>query len=134
MGGTGALVQALGKLMEEEGINIQLNTTITGIETENKIATKVHCESGAIDCDTLVSNIDPKYLYSKLIKKEDQKLSARIKTKHAKLSMGLYVLYFGTTKKFEDIAHHTIWLGKRYEPLLDDIFNKKVSSNCLTDG
>jgi phytoene desaturase len=126
MGGTGALVQALGKLMEEEGINIQLNTTITGIETENKKATKVHCESGAIDCDTLVSNIDPKYLYSKLIKKEDQKLSARIKTKHAKLSMGLYVLYFGTTKKFDDIAHHTIWLGKRYEPLLDDIFNKKV--------
>ncbi|MEO1264282.1 MAG: phytoene desaturase family protein, partial [Pseudomonadota bacterium] len=33
--------------------------------------------------------------------------------------------YFGTDKKYEDIAHHTILLGPRYRELLDDIFTHK---------
>ena len=40
--------------------------------------------------------------------------------------MGLFVLYFGTKKQFNNIPHHTIWMGKRYEGLLDDIFKNKV--------
>ena len=40
--------------------------------------------------------------------------------------MGLFVLYFGTTKQYPDVVHHTIWLGKRYKALLSDIFDKKV--------
>ena len=40
--------------------------------------------------------------------------------------MGLFVLYFGTKKKFTNIPHHLIWMGKRYEGLLNDIFKKKI--------
>ncbi len=74
----------------------------------------------------VVSNADPAFLYRKMIAKKDQTLSARLKSRHAKFSMGLFVLYFGTTQKYEDVAHHTIWLGKRYESLLNDIFHDKV--------
>ena len=42
--------------------------------------------------------------------------------------MGLFVMYFGTRKAYPDVAHHTIWLGKRYRELLDEIFNKKILS------
>ena len=38
--------------------------------------------------------------------------------------MGLYVLYFGTTRQYPNIAHHTIWLGKRFKGLLRDIFDR----------
>ena len=38
----------------------------------------------------------------------------------------LYVLFFGTRKKYDSIAHHTIWMGKRYRTLLADIFNSKI--------
>ena len=40
--------------------------------------------------------------------------------------MGLYVLFFGTTQTYPDIAHHTIWLGTRYRALLADIFDRKI--------
>ena len=40
--------------------------------------------------------------------------------------MGLYVLFFGTRKTYPNIAHHTIWMGKRYKELLHDIFNRKI--------
>jgi phytoene desaturase len=40
--------------------------------------------------------------------------------------MGLFVWYFGTKRKYENVVHHTIMLGKRYEGLLDDIFTRHV--------
>ena len=40
--------------------------------------------------------------------------------------MGMFVLYFGTKKKYPKVAHHTIWLGKRFKALLNDIFEKKI--------
>ena len=39
--------------------------------------------------------------------------------------MGLYVFYFGTRKKYKDIEHHTIYLGKSHKQLLNKIFNSK---------
>ena len=40
-------------------------------------------------------------------------------------SMSLFVAYFGSTKTFPEVAHHTIVLGERYKGLLDDIFTRK---------
>ena len=40
--------------------------------------------------------------------------------------MGLFVWYFGTNKRYDDVYHHTMVLGPRYKDLLDDIFKKKV--------
>jgi phytoene desaturase len=126
MGGTGAIVNGLEKLMLEEGIEIKLNTSVNDISIVNNVVTGINTNNGTFLCDKLVSNIDPKFLYRNLVPKQNQSMSARIKTKHAKLSMGLYVLHFGTTKQYTDVVHHTIWLGKRYEDLLIDIFDKKV--------
>lgn len=127
MGGTGALVEALSVLMKEVGIDIRLNTTVTSITARNKRVEALELASGeSLKCDLAISNVDPKHLYKHMIAKSDQSMSAKLKTRYASLSMGLYVLYFGTTQKYDDIAHHTIWLGNRYQSLLDDIFNKQV--------
>jgi phytoene desaturase len=40
--------------------------------------------------------------------------------------MSLFVWYFGTRRRYEDVAHHTILLGPRYRGLLEDIFERKV--------
>jgi phytoene desaturase len=42
-----------------------------------------------------------------------------------KQSMSLFVWYFGTDRQYDDVAHHTILLGPRYEALLDEIFHDK---------
>jgi phytoene desaturase len=125
MGGTGALVRGLQKLMLEEGIDIKLNTRVKDLVIKDNKVTQVVTDDGPFACDKMVSNIDPKFLYRKLVPQQNQTFSAKVKTKHAKLSMGLYVMHFGTTKQYSDVVHHTIWLGKRYESLLIDIFDKK---------
>jgi phytoene desaturase len=40
--------------------------------------------------------------------------------------MSLFVWYFGTNRRFDDVYHHTMVLGPRYRGLLDDIFRHKV--------
>lgn len=127
MGGTGALVDALGRLMSEQGITVKLNTTVASIEVAEGDVTAVITDSGErIATDHLVSNTDPVHLYDKLLPRNASKRSARIKARHSDQSMGLFVLYFGTEQQYPDVAHHTIWLGPRYRELLDDIFHKKV--------
>ena len=81
-----------------------------------------------IPFDLVVSDADPLHLYSSMVKQQDQSRLCRIKRARAQLSMGLFVLYFGTLKTYPNVAHHTIWMGKRYRELLDEIFNQKVLS------
>jgi phytoene desaturase len=126
MGGTGALVAGFGRLMAEEGVRVRFDATVAQIELTGRKATGVRLATGEIiAADIVVSNADPMHMYREML--PDAALTAATKLKRkSKLSMGLYVLYFGTTTQYPDVAHHTIWLGPRYKELLDDIFHKKI--------
>ncbi|MFT6861614.1 MAG: phytoene desaturase [Akkermansiaceae bacterium] len=123
MGGTGAIVDAFSKLMAEVDIKVRLETTVASVTVEDGKATGVQLEDGEVlSSDIVVSNVDPAHLYGKMLSNSDQKLSARVKKSRAKMSMGLFVLFFGTKKQYPKVAHHTIWLGRRYRELLREIF------------
>lgn len=125
MGGTGAIVGALTRLIEEEGVRVYTNSTVQSLIVENKQVTGIELEGGKhVRADAVISNADPMYLYRKMLPKQHQSTMMRLKTRHSRLSMGLYVLYFGTTRTYPDVAHHTIWMGERYQGLLDDIFKR----------
>ena len=127
MGGTGALVDGLGRLMREQGIAVRLNTTVTSIEVAGDLVRAVLTGDGErIEADHLVSNADPVHLYNALLPRTASKFSARLKARYSQQSMGLFVLYFGSARQYPDVAHHTIWMGPRYRELLEDIFHKKV--------
>ena len=129
MGGTGAIVGALSDLMKRNNITILLNTTVTKVVVEKGIAKKVLLSDGSSQrVDLIVSNADPTYLYTQMIDQNEVPIAAKLKLKVAHYSMGLFVVYFGSTKKYTDVAHHTIWLGKTYKELLHNIFDKKILS------
>ena len=126
MGGTGALVQALEGLMRRQGIKIRLNKSVSRIIVEKNEAKAVELDGGEyIQADAVISNVDPAHLYEKMLARNESKMSARIKTRFARKSMGLFVVYFGANRQWKEVAHHTIVLGPRYKGLLDDIFYKK---------
>ena len=127
MGGTGAVTGALGALMKRQGIEIQLGTTVDSVVVENGRATGIRLETGIkLEADVVVSNADAAHLYRKMIPPAQQGASTRLKLAAAHYSMGLFVLYFGTTRTYPEVAHHTIWMGPRYRELLDDIFHRKI--------
>ncbi len=134
MGGTGSIVNALEKLMKEEKIKIIKNAEVTEILTNNKIVKSVKINnSEVIDCDYVICNSDPPNVYKNLIKsKNNYNFLFKQKMKRMDYSMGLFVYYFGSRKKYDDVAHHTIYFGKSYEEHLNKIFEKKVLSQDIS--
>ncbi len=134
MGGTGNVVKAIEKLMLEEGIKILKNSEVTEIITEdrNVKAVKIN-NSKIINCNYVVCNSDPPNVYQNLIKsKENYSFLFKQKMKRMNYSMGLFVYYFGSKKKFKNVAHHTIYFGKSYEKHLEKIFDKKILSEDIS--
>ena len=134
MGGTGNVVNALEKLMKEENINIIKNAEVTEILTENKDVKAVEINnSEVINCDYIICNSDPPNVYKNLIKsKNNYNFFFNQKMKRMNYSMGLFVYYFGSKKKYDDVAHHTIYFGKSYEKHLNKIFEKKILSEDIS--
>ena len=126
MGGTGAVTRALGGLMERQGIALRLSTTVERVRIEQGVARGVVLADGTVvDADIVVSDADAAHLYRDLVPRAEQALATRVKLSQAHYSMGLFVMYFGTTRTYPDVAHHTIWMGERYRELLKDIFHRQ---------
>ncbi len=162
MGGTGAIVAALGKLMEEEGIEVQPGVEVQNIqiksgptEAQHRAIYKmlsagrdvprrwrnrnVHVDGirmtgrGDINADLIVCNADAPAVYENLISAEFRPKWTDTRLSKLKYSMGLFVLYFGTTRQYPNVAHHTIILGERYAELLREMFDlKKLAMNDLS--
>ena len=134
MGGTGSVVKALEKLMEEENIRIIKDAEVTEIISKNKDVKAVKINnSKIIDCDYIVCNSDPPNVYKNLIKSKDNyNFLFKQKMKRMDYSMGLFVYYFGSKKQYKNVAHHTIYFGKSYEEHLEKIFEKKVLSEDIS--
>lgn len=127
MGGTGAVIRAFAKLFEEEGGTLRLNTEVDEILVNNRRATGVRLKDGTVlPADIVVSNADVAYTYLRMIKPEHRRKYSDTKVSRMRYSMSLFVVYFGTTRQYPDIAHHDIILSHRYRELLEDIFTNKI--------
>ncbi|MBI1259797.1 MAG: phytoene desaturase [Chloroflexi bacterium] len=132
MGGTGALVAALGKLFDELGGKVHFNSEIEEILVDEKRRHRVsgiRLKDGTIHtADHVVSNADVAFTYRNLIPENYSRKYSNRRVESMKYSMSLFVIYFGTKRRYLDsgLAHHNIILGKRYKGLLDDIFNKQI--------
>jgi phytoene desaturase len=126
MGGTGALVRGLVELIEGQGNRVRLGAEVERIRVEGGRAVGVDLADGErIDADVVVSNADAAWTYKHLLAPEHRRHWTDEKVDRARYSMSLFVWYFGTKRKYDDVAHHTIMLGPRYEGLLKDIFRHK---------
>jgi phytoene desaturase len=159
MGGTGAIVNGLQRLIEEEGIETRLDDGVGEIEVKTSIRIQltlgedpsdsleslgkrlarakytprvmsVRLKSGKrlpiswSDGDIVVCNGEAPFIYKNLIAPEFRPWWTDARIDNLKYSMGLFVLYFGTTRQYPEIPHHTILLGHSYKDLLHDMFDR----------
>lgn len=128
MGGTGALVDALVRLFVQLGGEIRYETPARAIEVDpvSGRARSVEVENGErIVADAVVSNADVAFTYRQLVPSTARRVNTDRRLDRMRYSMSLFVIYFGTDRRYDDIAHHEILMGPRYEGLLDDIFRRK---------
>ena len=129
IGGTGALVRGLGKLFTDTGGEIITGAEVGKIKinSQNNRAEGVELKNGEfLSADAIVANGDIAAVYQNLIAPEFRRKNSDKYYQNLTYSMSLFVVYFGTNRKYENIAHHEILLGKRYRKLLEDIFVNKT--------
>ena len=133
MGGTGAIVDGLRRLMEEEGIEIRLGEEVAKIVLNHDAPPDQLRVKGVrlprgnkVMAEVVVCNADTPFVYKNMIDLGARPKWPDEKLEKLKFSMGLFVLYFGTTRQYPDVAHHTILLGEKYGELLADMFDRKT--------
>jgi phytoene desaturase len=129
MGGTGAIVESFGRLLAELGVKVHLNSEIQEIVINGNRTNGVRMADGAfVKADAVVSNADVAWTYLNMIPAQHRRKNSDRRIKNMKYSMSLFVIYFGTKRRYTDtkLAHHNIILGERYKGLLRDIFDEKL--------
>lgn len=128
MGGTGALVRALLQLFTDIGGRIQLNARVAEIVVDEKSrrAAGVRLDDDTrITADAVVSNADVATTYRDLLPAKFRKRNTNRRFEKMQFSMSLFVIYFGTNRRYDNVGHHEIIMGPRYEALLKDVFTTK---------
>ena len=126
MGGTGALIRGLAKLVAGQGGTLRCGAEVAQITHDGRRATGVRLASGeTLPADIVVSNADAAWTYSRMLGDHPRRRWTDAKLARSRYSMSLFVWYFGTNRRWDDVRHHTIMMGPRYEGLLDDIFTRK---------
>ena len=127
IGGTGRIVSGMLDLIEGQGGELRLGTEVDEILVEQGRATGVRLRDGeTVRADIVVSNADSAWTYRHLLPETVRRHWNNRRIRRGRYSNGLFVWYFGTRRRYEDVAHHTILLGARYQALLNDIFDRKV--------
>ena len=109
---------------DKKWIDYTVDKKVKGIKVNN---------SKIINSDYVICNSDPPNVYNSLIKsKENYDFLFKQKMKRMDYSMGLFVYYFGSKKKYENVAHHTIYFGNSYKEHLNKIFEKKELSEDIS--
>ena len=121
-GGTNALVSGMVALFERLGGTLLLGEKVSRITHQGERVTGVETASGrSLTADIVASNGDLVHSYGLI---EGSSYAARkVRSLHRKrFSPSLFVVHFGLTGSFPDIAHHSILFSDRYGPLLNDIY------------
>jgi phytoene desaturase len=126
LGGTNALVHGMVRLAEGQGGAVHYNADVTEIMVRDGTATGVRLASGAcVAADVVVCNADAARTYRRLLPQLRRRRWTDRRLDRARSSMGLFVWYFGSRRRYPAVAHHTIVLGPRYRALLADIFRAR---------
>ena len=127
MGGTNALVGALVRLYADLGGELRLDSEVASIRTEGSAVTGIEPRAGAFESfDVVVSNADVVHTYERLLGHHEAGARAARRLKRMKHGMSLFLVYFGTRKRYPELLHHNILFGPRYRQLLGDIFDRGV--------
>ena len=133
MGGTGALVDGMARLFTEQGGELNLNSEVSEILVDDQArqVTGVRLADGSTHAaDVVVSNADVAWTYLNLIPARYRRKNSDGWVKRKSYSMSLFVIYFGTKRRYSEpgtptgdrLAHHNIILSEDYKRLLREIF------------
>ncbi|MDP4550076.1 phytoene desaturase family protein [Alkalihalobacillus macyae] len=132
-GGMYNIAEGMLKLLDELGVDVQVNTEVAEILTVNKKAAGVKLASGhTMEADLVVSNLEGIPAHETLLKGEPgaEKVKNDLK-KYTPTVSGL-VLLLGVNKTFDHLEHHNFFFSKDPELEFKQIFDEGIPADDPT--
>ena len=142
VGGCGAVSAAMARIAEEMGVEIHYDEAVESLDFAGRRITAVQTASGRHAAEATVVNADFARSMTRLVpdgirrRWNDRKIASR------RFSCSTFMLYLGIDGRYDDVAHHNIYLSEDYRQNLADIEHRHVLSAdpsmyvqnaCVTD-
>jgi phytoene desaturase len=128
IGGCGAVSNAMARIAQDMGVEIRYGEPVEGLEFAGRRITAVRTGSGTHPADATVVNADFARSMTRLVpdrlrrRWNDKKIASR------RFSCSTFMLYLGIEGRYDDVAHHNIYLSESYRENLADIEHRHVLS------
>jgi phytoene desaturase len=129
VGGCGALTEAMARVARELGVDIRLNEPVREVLFEGRRAVGVRTDAGVYRSDALLLNADFARAMTRLVPDRLRRRWTNDRIEKKKFSCSTFMLYLGIDGRYDDVAHHTIYISKDYERNLDEIERQHVLSD-----
>jgi phytoene desaturase len=119
MGGMYAAIEALTAIAGKLGVRFVYNVPVRAIKATGSKVESVETVNGKVySADLFVGNADLPYIYSNLLpaNSEAKKLDKKLYT------CSTIMFYWGVDRRYEQIAHHNVFLAGDYKASFDQIF------------
>jgi phytoene desaturase len=142
LGGCGAVSKVMARAALDLGATICLDDEVQEVLFNGRRAVGVRSKSGIHKADALVINADFARAITRLVPDHLRRRWNDRSIDRKKFSCSTFMLYLGIEGRYDDLAHHTIYLASDYQENLHDIESRHVLSRdpsfyvqnaCVTD-
>jgi phytoene desaturase len=128
-GGCNSITRNMARVARELGAKIQINTAVEEILFAGRRAVGVRTAQGEQRADAVVLNADFAHAMSKLVPNGLRRRWSDANIARKRFSCSTFMLYLGVEGRFDQLAHHNIYVTKDYRRNLDEIERQHVLSD-----
>ena len=111
----------MARIAEGMGVKILRDTAVEEMLFEGRRVTGVRTAEETITADAVVVNADFAQAMQKMVPNRLRTRWTDERIAKKKFSCSTFMMYLGIEGRYDDVAHHTIYLSKSYEQNLKDI-------------
>jgi phytoene desaturase len=127
-GGCNSITRGMARVAEELAVKINLSTAVEEILFEGRRVVGVRTAQGERRADAVVVNADFAHAMSELVPNGLRRRWSDAKLAKKDYSCSTFMLYLGVEGRFDQLAHHNIYVAKDYRRNLDEIERQHVLS------
>jgi phytoene desaturase len=141
-GGCGAVMDAMGRVAEDAGVDLRLGAPVQEILFEGRRAVGIRTARGTERFDAVVVNADFAQAMTTLVPDSLRRRWSNRRIEKRKFSCSTFMLYLGLEGNVPDLDHHTIYLSRDYRHNFTEIEQGQappvnpsfyVQNACITD-
>jgi phytoene desaturase len=126
IGGCNALSTGMARVASELGVTLRLNEPVEEILFDGRRAVGVRTATGELRADAVVVNADFGHAMTTLVPNRLRRKWSDATIARKRFSCSTFMLYLGLEGRYDQLAHHNIYVAQNYRQNLDEIENQHV--------